>query len=156
MGLKIDTSILGTAVQSIQPQTVRRRIPSACLIIEDSAFDRERLCRVVRKTKPGLQIEQAAHLGSAREVLEAGNIAVILLDNNLPDGLGADFAIELAKDPQLSKIPIIMVSDWPSPFMWQKAAMAGVAYVLSKADFDGRYLISAMENITKRRIKRMN
>lgn len=131
-------------------------MPNTCLIIEDSDFDRERLCRVVRKVKPGMRIEQAAHLGSAREALEAGNITVILLDNNLPDGLGADFAIELAKDPHLSDIPIIMVSDWPSPFMWQKAEMAGVAHVLSKADFDGRYLISAMENAPRKPFKRMN
>ncbi|WP_386629596.1 hypothetical protein [Sulfitobacter geojensis] len=40
----------------------------------------------------------------------------------------------------LPEIPVIIVSDWPSPFMWEKASTAGVAYVLSKTEFDGRYV----------------
>ncbi len=141
---------------NVQTNTATRRVQNTCLIVEDSEFDRERLCRVVRKTKPGLRIEEATHLGSARATLEKGGISVILLDNNLPDGLGADFALELAKDPHLSTIPIIMISDWPSPFMWQKAASAGVSYVLSKADFDGKYLVSALDMVPNRRRKRLN
>jgi CheY-like chemotaxis protein len=73
-----------------------------------------------------------------------------LLDNNLPDGLGANFALELAEDPKLAQIPVILVSDWPSPFMWEKAQSAGLAYVLSKTEFDSRYVHAVMSLMTTR------
>jgi|TARA_B110000879_G_C11119431_1_gene491096 hypothetical protein len=64
----------------------------------------------------------------------------------MPDGLGAEFAPELASDPALSNIPVIMVSDWPTPFMWEKAASAGVLFVVNKAEFGVRYVEQAMRS----------
>jgi DNA-binding NarL/FixJ family response regulator len=113
---------------------------ATCLIIEDSEFDRERLTRIIGKSHHALRVELAATLRSARVALDRGQMALILLDNNLPDGLGANFLSELAADPRHAGTPVILVSDWPSPFMWQKAEAAGVAFVLSKDEFDGRYI----------------
>ncbi|MEM6938915.1 MAG: response regulator [Pseudomonadota bacterium] len=123
----------------------------ACLIVEDSAFDLERLCRVVRQCRPKMPIETAKTLRSARLALEKGGIALILLDNNLPDGWGTEFALELAQVKQWSKIPIVIVSDWPSPFMWQKAERAGVIKTMSKQEFDGRALSAALNTRVRRR-----
>ena len=132
----------------MQANTRSRSKPSGtCLIIEDSEFDRERLTRIIGKSHHDLQVEVAATLRSARVALSRQQITLILLDNNLPDGLGANFVLELAEDPMLAQIPIIMVSDWPSPFMWEKAHSAGVAYVLSKTEFDGRYIHAVMSPI---------
>ena len=116
-----------------------------CLIIEDSEFDSMRMTRIMRKSKLKLRIEVASTLTRAREVMTGGNVALILLDNNLPDGLGADFAIELSRDPGTADTPVIMISDWPSPFMWEKAASAGVRYVLSKMEFDTRYVHASLQ-----------
>jgi len=128
---------------TIQPDT---RSTQTCLIIEDSDFDQEKLTRVIQKTRESIRIEVASTLKSARRVLKKRELALILLDNNLPDGLGADFALELSRDPKLSDIPVILVSDWPSPFMWEKAASAGVAFVLNKTEFDSRYVHAVLEN----------
>ncbi len=127
--------------------------PETCLIVEDSAFDREKLTRVMKRTRERMRIELAPDLQTARRALEKEGMSLILLDNNLPDGLGADFAQELAKDPRHADIPVIMVSDWPSPFMWEKAASAGVAYVLSKTEFDGRYVHAALRG---KKVKHVN
>jgi DNA-binding NarL/FixJ family response regulator len=116
-----------------------------CLIVEDSDFDRQKLTRVLNKSRQPFHIEVAATLKSARRMMEKGPVSLILLDNNLPDGLGADFALELARDPNFAEIPVIIVSDWPSPFMWEKASTAGVAYVLSKTEFDGRYVHAVLQ-----------
>lgn len=121
------------------------RIPPSCLIVEDSEFDRIKLSRVLAKSHHKMRVQTATTLNAARAALEKGNTALILLDNNLPDGFGADFALELARDKRLANIPVIMVSDWPSPFMWEKAARAGVTYVLSKSEFDQRYIHAALE-----------
>lgn len=122
-----------------------------CLIVEDSQFDQQMMTRVIGKSQGKMRVEVAATLESARKALAAGKISLILLDNNLPDGLGAEFAIELASDPRLASIPVIMVSDWPTPFMWEKAASAGVLYVVNKAEFGVRYVEQAMQSGPKRR-----
>ena len=117
---------------------------ATCLIVEDSQFDQQMMTRVVGRSRGNMQVEVAATLQSARKSLASGKISLILLDNNMPDGLGTEFALEFASDPQLSSIPVIMVSDWPTPFMWEKAASAGVLYVVNKAEFGVRYVDQAM------------
>ncbi|KIN75306.1 putative response regulator recevier domain protein [Sulfitobacter noctilucae] len=129
-----------TAVPPHFPQGI-----DTCLIVEDSEFDQLKMGRVVRKSCNSMRIEVANTLKSARRMLERGEPALILLDNNLPDGLGADFALELAKDPKLAGVPVIMVSDWPSPIMWEKAASAGVAYVVNKTEFDPKYVHAVLQ-----------
>lgn len=122
-----------------------------CLIVEDSEFDTIKLTRIMEKSHHNLKVEVAATLRRARAALARGQTELILLDNNLPDGLGANFALELSRDAKLSSIPVIMVSDWPSPFMWEKAATAGVSYVLSKTDFDTRYVHAALQKGHKKK-----
>lgn len=115
-----------------------------CLIVEDSEFDQKMMQRVIRRAQSALQIDVATTLSSARRALEIQNISLILLDNNLPDGLGANFALELAADPQSARIPVIIVSDWPTPFMWEKAQSAGVLYVVNKSEFAIPYVQAAL------------
>jgi CheY-like chemotaxis protein len=128
-------------------------LKGTCLIVEDSEFDSAKMSRIITKTLGGVKVTVAPTLGQARERLMQGDTNLILLDNNLPDGLGANFVQELARDPQLSQIPVIMVSDWPSPFMWQKAASAGVFYVVNKAEFDARYVHATLKMAQERRAK---
>lgn len=126
---------------------------ATCLIVEDSQFDQQMITRVVGRSQGKMRVEVAATLESARKALASGKISLILLDNNMPDGLGAEFAIELASNPHLSSIPVIMVSDWPTPFMWEKAASAGVLYVVNKAEFGVRYIEQAMMGKPRKRAR---
>lgn len=126
-----------------RPAPARRPV-THCLMVEDSTFDQEKIKRVMARSSLAVEIEIAPTLEEARNVLALGGIDMILLDNNLPDGLGADFAIELSRDAATANIPIVMVSDWPSPFMWDKANMAGVLHVVNKTDFGARYVNAAI------------
>ena len=126
---------------------------ASCLIVEDSEFDRRKMERVVNRSHSKMQVKVAQTLQSARGVLKRNRISLILLDNNLPDGLGANFALEISQDERFADIPVIMVSDWPSPFMWEKAASASVIYVLSKSEFDARYVHAALMAAGSRRGK---
>ena len=132
--------------QSATPPTI-----GTCLIIEDSEFDSLRMTRIVNKSLGPVPVEVATTLDQAREKLRDGEMDLILLDNNLPDGLGANFALELAQDSELGQIPVIMVSDWPSPFMWDKAASAGVLYVVNKMEFDGHHVHAAVSAVQRHR-----
>jgi len=122
-----------------------------CLIIEDSEFDSLRMTRVLNNSIGPVPVEVATTLDQARTALRDGKMDLILLDNNLPDGLGANFALELAQDNELSQIPVIIVSDWPSPFMWDKAASAGVLYVVNKMEFDGHHVHAAVNAVQRQR-----
>ena len=142
-------------LNAVQQQPVSHH-QGTCLIVEDSKFDSERMTRIIERHHGKLRVQVATTLASARKALERGQMTLILLDNNLPDGLGANFAVELADDPVLSKIPVIIVSDWPSPFMWEKAAAAGVIYALNKSEFDARYVAEALNTRKNRARLRLN
>lgn len=106
-----------------------------CLVVEDSSFDQRMIMRVANKGSSKLDYRVASTIAEARTELTRHDFSVILLDNNLPDGKGANFALELAEHDVWSKIPIIMISDWPSPFMVPKAKAAGVSFIVNKSDF---------------------
>ncbi|MCX7565685.1 response regulator [Sulfitobacter sp. F26169L] len=134
-----------------QHATARSLRDATCLIIEDSQFDQLMMTRVIGRSQDKMRVEVAATLQSARKALAAGEISLILLDNHLPDGIGANFALELASNPEHAKIPVIMVSDWPTPFMWEKAASAGVLYVVNKSEFGVQYVDQALRNGVRKR-----
>ena len=118
--------------------------PQSCLIVEDSMFDQRLMTRMVEQTEQSISVRIAETLEDARRALGEGPVSLILLDNNLPDGKGANFALELSKHQDWARIPIIIVSDWPSPFMWQKAQLAGVSQVVNKSDFRPEMIVSAL------------
>lgn len=126
------------------PDDLEEDDPQQCLIVEDSRFDQKLLQRVVERLGLDFEIHVVSTITGAREMLVDGPISLILLDNNLPDGKGANFALELNEDAYLRDIPIIIVSDWPSPFMWQKAQLAGVAAVVNKSEFSPETIIEAL------------
>lgn len=134
------------------PRATNAYSTNACLIVEDSEFDRQKLGRIVRNSFRNMPIQEAKNLKAARIALDQGGVSLILLDNNLPDGWGMEFAIEIANTPQMAHIPIIIVSDWPSPFMWQKAAAAGVRHVMSKQEFDSAHLMAAVKDRPQRHV----
>lgn len=131
--------------QAHHTSTPLRDPKPTCLIIEDSTFDQIKLTRIINQTVTGMDVFVATTLKAARLKLANAPVTIILLDNNLPDGLGANFALELAATENLAHIPVIMVSDWPSPFMWEKAASAGVLHVVNKSDFGKRYLVDVLK-----------
>lgn len=124
-----------------------------CLIVEDSAFDQERIRRIMDKSFKGVFVAVATTIEEAREHMARYQTSIILLDNHLPDGTGANFALELAENPDFAKIPIVMVSDWPTPFMFDKAHSAGVIHVVTKSDFGARYIHAALHHkVTSKRL----
>lgn len=109
-------------------------VPS-CLVVEDSELDRNIMERVLARQSRPCRVIFARSLGEARGVLKAETVAIIFLDNSLPDGYGADFLSELSCHPTAANVPVILVSDWPSPFMYAKARAKKVRDIWSKREF---------------------
>lgn len=104
-----------------------------CLVLEDSAHDQEMIRRAMRGARLDAEIDFVSTIETARKALSECRYSAILCDNSLPDGSGSEFANQLAGDPDLSDVPIVIVSGWPSPFMWDKAHAAGLC-VIDKTD----------------------
>ena len=104
-----------------------------CLVIEDSLFDQKMIKRAVAGARIEADLAFADTLDAARHALASNRFSIILCDNNLPDGNGSDFAQELSREPKFRDASIVIISGWPSPFMWAKARAAGLQ-VIDKND----------------------
>ncbi|SNS43390.1 Response regulator receiver domain-containing protein [Antarctobacter heliothermus] len=101
--------------------------------------------RVMAKHCPEMPLIVARNLGEARARLRSENVSILFLDNALPDGMGVDFLTEMKADKALSQVPVIIVSDFPSPFMYAKAQAAKVCEVWSKREFVGAAVRRVMQ-----------
>ena len=110
------------------------------LYVEASVTSQATLRRLVALVDPRAEIVCAASIAEARALLTVMRVDLILLDNALPDGRGADFAMELAADARHAKTPLALLSDWPSPFMYAKAKAARALGVLSKDEVNATAL----------------
>ena len=120
-------------------------VAGAAVVVEDEEADRLMFKRVFRQFNRAGSVEFATSLANARNSLAVRKYDIIVLDNSLEDGKGADFILELSKNEELSSIPVVIVSDWPSPFMYAKAKSGNVLDVLTKDQFDVETLRRVMK-----------
>lgn len=116
------------------------------LVVEDSATDREMMTRVMEKAGLFRAAHFASDLAEARQFLYEGRVSMIFLDNSLPDGYGADFLSELAGNAAWQFIPVVLVTDWPSPFMSAKARFLAVTEIWRKDEFTVGALRQVLNN----------
>ncbi|NRB35316.1 MAG: response regulator [Rhodobacteraceae bacterium] len=104
------------------------RIP-VCLLVEDNPIERAQITRLWNRSERKAVLISVPTLAEARRLLKENQVNLVLLDNSLPDGLGAEFALEISnrKGPAIA-----ILSEWPTPFMFAKAERAGVLDVLRK------------------------
>jgi CheY-like chemotaxis protein len=119
----------------MHPATGLPSAPGVVLVVEDSRFDQERMVRILRAAGVGLPVVVAGTIAQAEAALVRHRVVLAILDNALPDGLGVNLALALAADPTLRAIPVALVTDWPTPFMHDKARLARVRAVIPKSDF---------------------
>jgi CheY-like chemotaxis protein len=82
------------------------------LIIEDDPGVQESIAELLRDE--GFQVEVASGGTAAMELLRGGSApSLILLDLMMPDMTGAEFRSHQLADPQLAKIPVIVISARP-------------------------------------------
>ncbi|MBP0483050.1 response regulator [Sagittula salina] len=117
-----------------------------CLIVDDQEFDRSMMRRVFAHEWPDFPLVIARNLEEARARLAEGDIGMVFLDNVLPDGMGIDFVQEMSTSDRMKSVPVVLVSDFPTPFMHAKAKAANVYEVWSKRQF----AVPALSRVMKR------
>lgn len=119
------------------------------VLVEDNPFDRAQIRRILSKKDEDVQIVECENIAAARSYLKNGEANIILMDNHLPDGLGSDYAMEIAQDEKLSNIPVIMISDDPASHLNDVRKRAGKTAILSKDDMSAVKLKDQIENFLK-------
>ena len=76
------------------------------LIVDDEQNARENIAKFLKKKD--FEVLEAGDLKSARKVLATDSADIVLLDVQLPDGLGTNFVEETAAD--MNRPPIIMIT----------------------------------------------
>lgn len=87
------------------------RSVDSCLLVEDDKFDRMMLRRCLAQDRPDLRIHECGSLQAARDYLAQDAPDLIVLDNRLPDGRGAEFAAELRADRRMREVMICVVTN---------------------------------------------
>jgi CheY-like chemotaxis protein len=87
------------------------------LVVDDSQLDRKLLVRTLQKAGVENEILQAADGESAMDCLnvERKNICLIFLDWQLPKVDGLEVLKQIARDPETSAIPVIMLTSTSNP-----------------------------------------
>lgn len=78
------------------------------LNVEDYAPSRYVRTRLLREA--GFEVTEAASLTDAMDVLQQQPVSLVMLDMNLPDGTGAELCRRIRKSPDLSQLPVLMIS----------------------------------------------
>jgi PAS domain S-box-containing protein len=103
------------------------------LLVEDDAVDRMALLRQIEKGALPYECRTSASLAEARQFLQKEPFDVILLDRQLPDGLGFDLL------PDVGATPVIFLTGSESPEQAVLAMKSGASDYLLK-DPDRHYL----------------
>ncbi len=116
-----------------------RSMPPA-YVVEDDVTMLHLLSEIAASA--GLAPRTFTRLGTARRALRERPPAVLVIDDDLPDGRGGDFVRELKADPRTRHVPVVMCT---SAGPQRRRQIAGLAPVIGKP-FDVR----EMEEVLRR------
>ena len=103
------------------------------LVVDDSAIMRRILSNILQeKNVKAEDIMDAPNGKAALEILNSNDIAMVLLDWNMPELNGLDFVKIVRKIDKYKTLPIIMVTSEAAKYNVMEAIKAGVTDYLIK------------------------
>lgn len=109
---------------------------SQILLVDDSAMNRMMLTEILRDSYHVLEAENGRECIEKLQA-EAGNIALVLLDINMPVLDGFDVLSAMNRDHSIEDIPVIMISSDDSKDIIRRAFERGVSDYINRP-FDAR------------------
>jgi two-component system chemotaxis response regulator CheY len=103
------------------------------LIVDDSPIMRAMMRKALALSgHPSEQILEAADGVEALELLRAGKASLVLADIHMPRMTGIELIEQMAKDPILSELPVVVVSSDAGPQYQERLVALGVRAILRK------------------------
>lgn len=121
------------------------------LIIDDEIVLLEAIAK--KLSLEGFDIIKAADGQEGLDKMKQEHPDLILLDILMPKMNGMEVLDEVNKDPELAKIPIIVISNSGQPVEIEKAMSLGVKDYLIKAEFDPEEVLVKVNNVLMGRKK---
>lgn len=116
------------------------------LLVEDVADLRRLFARVL--VGHGYDVREASEGGEALETLAAFEPAVILTDLMMPGLDGFELLRRVSLMPEMSDVPVVVMSAAANGEFEKQARVAGAADVLAKP-FDSRTLVGRLEGVLR-------
>lgn len=117
------------------------------LLVEDDEASRKLIRAILGKR--GYQINEAEDITQARQFLEHGNPAIVLLDIRLKDGSGLDLARYIRSRPRFQSVPILAITAQALKGDENRILEAGCDAYLSKP-IDTRRLPQIVDDFIKK------
>ena len=111
-------------------QSVSRNRGNTILIVDDSMFICKQTQSILSIRDYKTEIAQTAHDGL--EILKSRSISMIILDMELPDRHGLELLRDIKKIPELTHIPVVIISANDNPETVRDAFKLGVSYFIKK------------------------
>ena len=110
------------------------------LLVEDEEIMIDLLQR--KLTKEGYEVSVARDGEEGLKIMREVKPALILLDIVMPKMGGFEVMEQMAKEPELKKIPVIVISNSGQPVELDKAQKLGAKDWLIKTEFDPQEVIN--------------
>lgn len=105
--------------------------PPAVLVVDDDVSIRKMVIAALRRQVPGYEFHEAVNGREALDLMRSVSPAVVVLDLMMPVLSGWEVLKERAADPDLLKIPVIVISANREPEV-ATAVTAGICAFLPK------------------------
>lgn len=119
-------------------------VPLKVLVADDDDVDRERLVRLLHRTRDDVQCVEAASGRDTLGAVQADDFDVVFLDYRLGDALGTDLLSEI-RQAQQKPCPVIMVTGYSNERGAVEAMRQGVYDYLAKGNLKQELVAHAIE-----------
>ena len=122
-------------------------MPISILIVDDSATMRGFIKRTLQATQIPLgEIWEAANGKEGLEQMKRNCMDLVLADLNMPDITGVEMIEQMALDPMLAALPVVVVSSEGDQAVLHSLAQKGVKEFIRKP-FQARMLQEVIEKV---------
>ena len=118
-------------------------MPKKILLVEDEEIMIDLLQK--KLTKEGYEVSVARDGEEGLKLMREVKPALILLDIVMPKMGGFEVMEEMAKEPELKKIPVIVISNSGQPVELDRAQKLGAKDWLIKTEFDPQEVIEKVK-----------
>ncbi|PIG95324.1 hybrid sensor histidine kinase/response regulator [Gloeocapsopsis sp. IPPAS B-1203] len=146
--LPSDSSIVTTSDNS--PTIVKRDNTLTVLVVDDSITLRQTLALTLQKA--GYRVLQARDGREAIEQLQQSVIQLVVCDVEMPNMNGFEFLSHRRQDPQMSKIPVVMLTSRSSDKHRQLAKHLGATNYFTKPYIEQEFVASIRDTIDAYRL----
>lgn len=119
-------------------------LPAKILILDDSAFDRAQIRRVLIQARLGSNFHEAESLAALDKALERETFDVAMLDYDLPDGTGHDALRRLQACDRNAQPVSVMITGNEAPHIAQGALTLGCSSCFLKSELNAHALTKAI------------